>query len=123
MQTTPILGGDGDLGWSLGLAIANRTDWNVVLGDKLIKRQWGKEVGAKLLVPLPAPAKRIKAYTKTFGKSNLSFEVVDLLDQKATTRLIAKHKPFAIINAAQQPLAPFSMMNRRTLRKCLPITS
>lgn len=112
-NTILILGGDGYLGWSLGLAIANRTDWNVVLADKLIKREWEKEVGAKLLVPLPSPAKRVKQFKKTFGKSNLSFEKVDLLDEKATKKLIQKHRPFAIINAAQQPSAPFSMMNAK----------
>src|SRR5271154_7001687 len=112
-QTILILGGDGYLGWSLGLAIANRTDWNVVLADKLIKREWEHEVGAKLLVPLPSPAKRIKQYKKIFKKSNLSFEKVDLLDEKATTKLVRKYRPCAIINAAQQPSAPFSMMNAK----------
>lgn len=113
MKTILILGGDGYLGWSLGLAIANRTDWNVVLADKLIKRDWEKEVGAKLLVPLPSPAKRVKEFKKIFGKSNLSFEKVDLLDEKATVKILRRHKPFAIINAAQQPSAPFSMMNAK----------
>src|ERR1700722_835159 len=112
-KTILILGGDGYLGWSLALAMGNRTDWNVVIADKLIKRSWEKEVGAKLLVELPSPTKRISEYKKLFGKSNLSFEKVDLLDAAATSRLIAKHRPFAIINAAQQPSAPFSMMNAK----------
>jgi UDP-sulfoquinovose synthase len=113
MKTILILGGDGYLGWSLGLAIAKRTDYNVVLADKLIKRSWEKEVGAKLLVPLPLPASRIKQYKKIFQKSNLSFEKVDLLNEKATEKIIEKYRPFAIINAAQQPSAPFSMMNAK----------
>ena len=49
-----ILGGDGYLGWSLGLAFGNRTDENVVLVDNFVKRQWEEEVNAKLLVPVLA---------------------------------------------------------------------
>lgn len=110
-RTIFILGGDGYLGWSLGLAFAKRTDLKVVLVDNLIKRTWEKEVGAKLLVPLPRPAKRIAEYQRIFKKKNLSFEKADLSDPKAIKTLIEKYHPFAIVNAAQQPSAPFSMMN------------
>ncbi len=110
-NTILILGGDGYLGWSLGLAFGHRTNVNVVLVDNLIKRTWEKQVGASLLVPLANPSKRIADYERIFGKKNISFEKVDLLDQKAVARLITKHKPFAIVNAAQQPSAPFSMMS------------
>jgi UDP-sulfoquinovose synthase len=109
--TILILGGDGYLGWTLGLAFANRTDNNVVLVDNLIKRQWEKEVDAKLLVPLKKPKARIAEYERIFGKRNLSFEKAELLNQEEIVRIIKKHKPSIIINAAQQPSAPFSMMN------------
>jgi selenocysteine lyase/cysteine desulfurase/nucleoside-diphosphate-sugar epimerase len=112
-DTILILGGDGYLGWSLGLAFGNRTDLNVVLVDNLIKREWEKEVGAKLLVPFKAPRERIAEYKKIFSRDNLSFEKVELLDQEACVRIIKKHKPTIIINAAQQPSAPFSMMNAK----------
>lgn len=112
-QTILILGGDGYLGWTLGLALANRTDVNVVLVDSLVKRTWEKEVGAKLLVPLPKPSKRIAEYERLFGKKNISFEKADLLDHDAVAKLIKKYQPFAIVNAAQQPSAPFSMMNAK----------
>lgn len=104
-----ILGGDGYLGWTLGLAIANRTGKQVVLVDNLIKRRWEKEAGAKVLVPLASPKTRIAEYERVFGKQNLSFEKVELLDAKATEKIIAKYRPAVVINAAQQPSAPFSM--------------
>lgn len=110
-DTILILGGDGYLGWTLGLAFANRTNKNVVLADNQIKRKWEKEAHAKVLVPLKSPKARIAAYKKLYGKSNLVFEKVELLDHKQTERLISKHRPAVIINAAQQPSAPFSMMN------------
>src|SRR5581483_4417539 len=108
-RTILILGGDGYLGWSLGLAFANRTDHNIVLADNLIKRKWEKEVDAKLLAPIQKPRARIAEYRRIFGKNNLSFEKLDLLDQKAIVKILRKHQPAVVINAAQQPSAPFSM--------------
>jgi len=104
-----ILGGDGYLGWTLGLAMANRTGRQVVLVDNLIKRRWEKEAGAQVLVPLGTPEERIAEYARIFGKENLSFERVELLDPKAVENVIAKYRPAVVINAAQQPSAPFSM--------------
>lgn len=112
-KTLLVLGGDGYLGWSLGLAFGNRTDYRVVLVDNLIKREWEKEVNAKLLVPFKKPRERIAEYERIFGKHNLSFEKIELLDQEACARMLRKYRPFAIINAAQQPSAPFSMMNAK----------
>lgn len=108
-DTIMILGGDGYLGWSLGLAFANRTSKNVVLVDSLIKRKWEKDVDAKLLVPLKSPKVRVREFSKLYNKTNLSFVKLDLLDQKATAKVIRKYRPNVIINAAQQPSAPFSM--------------
>ncbi len=112
-QTVLVLGGDGYLGWSLGIAIAHRLGHKVVLVDKLIKRQWEKAVGIKLLVPLPRPSERITEYERIYRKSNLIFEKIDLLDPKATTHIIRKYRPSAIVNAAQQPSAPYSMMSAK----------
>lgn len=108
-STILILGGDGYLGWSLGLAFANRTNYKVVLADNLIKRQWEKDVDAKLIVPIKKPAARVAAYKRIFAKDNLSFEKLDLLDQPAIVKTLRKHRPAVVINCAQQPSAPFSM--------------
>lgn len=112
-NTVMILGGDGYLGWTLGLAMANRTDRHVVLVDNLVKRRWEKEAGAKVLVPLKSPKARIAEYERIFGKRNLSFEKVELLDSKAVEKVIAKYRPAVVINAAQQPSAPFSMSSAK----------
>ena len=108
-----ILGGDGYLGWSLGLAFANRTDLNVILVDSLVKRQWEKEVNAELLIPLKNPTTRIREYQRIYGRSNLSFKKLNLLDYDAVFSLIKEYKPVGIINTAQQPSAPFSMISPR----------
>ncbi|WP_458781204.1 NAD-dependent epimerase/dehydratase family protein [Arthrobacter sp. D3-16] len=112
-NTVMILGGDGYLGWTLGLAMASRTDRQVVLVDNLVKRRWEKEVGAKVLVPLKSPKRRVAEYERIFGRQNLSFEKVELLDSEAVEKVIAKHRPAVVINAAQQPSAPYSMSSAK----------
>src|ERR1700690_3797585 len=94
-KTILILGGDGYLGWSLGLAIANRTDWNVVLVDSLIKREWEQGGKAKLLAPLKKPAERLAEFKRITGKKNLSFEKVCLLEHDAVVNMIKKYRPFS----------------------------
>jgi len=108
-NTVLVLGGDGYFGWSLGLALAKRTDISVILVDNLVKRRLEKENGSKPLIPFAKPEKRISEYNRIFGKSNLSFEKLDILNYKGVTEIIKKYHPFAIVNAAQQPSAPFSM--------------
>lgn len=106
-----ILGGDGYLGWTLGLALANRTNKEIVLADNMIKRTWEKQVDAKLLVPLKGPQARVREFKRLYGKSNLSFKRIELLKQEDVVKLIKSVCPDVIINAAQQPSAPYSMMS------------
>ena len=108
-DTILILGGDGYLGWTLGLAFANRTNKHVVLADNLAKRKWERQAHAKTLVPLKSPKQRIDEYERLYSKQNLSFEKVELLKHKDIAKLIRKYRPSIIINAAQQPSAPFAM--------------
>ena len=110
-KTVLILGGDGYLGWSLSLAFAARTDDQIVIVDNLVKREWEGFVGAQTLVKLESIDKRLKEYRRIFKKNNLSFVKVDLKNYNAVLELIARYRPATIINAAQQPSAPFSMLN------------
>jgi UDP-sulfoquinovose synthase len=110
-QRLLILGGEGYLGWSLGLAFANRTDFEVILADNGIKKTWEKNLNIKPLIDSLPIEKRIYAYQNLFGKENLFFEKIDVRDYEAVCRLIQKHQPTIIINAAQQPSAPFSMIS------------
>lgn len=109
-QTILVMGGDGYLGWTLGLAFARRTDANVIIVDSLVMRnKWEKEENAKLLVKLDHPKARVKEYKRIFGRDNLSFVKVDLNKYAATERLIRTYRPSVIINAAQQHASPYSM--------------
>jgi UDP-sulfoquinovose synthase len=106
-----ILGGDGYLGWSLALAFASRTEHNIILVDNLIKRRWEQEVGSRNLVELGSPDERVRAYKRLSGRSNLAFEKVDLTNYEASYRVVKDYRPTVIVNASQQPSAPFSMIS------------
>jgi UDP-sulfoquinovose synthase len=110
-NTILILGGDGYLGWSLALAVANRTDSQVVIVDNLIKKEWERSVNISTLVKVSDPETKIREYEKLYSKSNLNFENIDLRNYDSVLSLIGKYTPHTIINAAQQPSAPFSMMS------------
>jgi UDP-sulfoquinovose synthase len=110
-NTILIMGGDGYLGWSLALAFAQRTDSRVVIVDNMIKRDWENLAKVKPLIELNVPKKRVTEYKKLYRKKNLSFELVDLTDYDAVYAVIEKYRPTLIVNAAQQPSAPFSMMS------------
>ncbi|MEI7451633.1 MAG: NAD-dependent epimerase/dehydratase family protein [Candidatus Falkowbacteria bacterium] len=110
-KTILILGGDGYLGWSLSLAFAARSDDQIVIVDNFSKRKWEKSVHAQSLVKIKRIDKRIKEYERLYRKNNLSFVKIDLKKYKKVLALIKKYRPDTIINAAQQPSAPFSMIS------------
>jgi UDP-sulfoquinovose synthase len=110
-DTIFVLGGDGYLGWSVALALAARTDSLIVIMDNLSKRKWEADVGVSSLFALKPPQERIDQYASLYGRDNLRYESVDLTVFEATHQVFSKYLPKVVVNAAQQPSAPFSMMS------------
>lgn len=104
-----ILGGDGYLGWSLGLYRAFSTDDRVILVDSYMKRDLQRSLGIKELCEFPLLPERIRAYTGKTGKRNLSSLSVDASNYEAISGVVSRYKPDVIVNAAHQPSAPLSM--------------
>jgi UDP-sulfoquinovose synthase len=112
-ETILVLGGDGYLGWSVALALANRTDKNVVIVDNMIKRHWEQVEGVSALFPVGTLGERVAAYASAFGRENLHFAIRDVTKFDEMSSLLNQFMPRVVINAAQQPSAPFSMKNAR----------
>ena len=108
-KTILILGGDGYLGWSLGLYRAFSTDDRVILVDSYLKRDLQKSLGIKELFEFPFLPERIRTYTTKTGKRNLSSLSIDATNYEAISEVISRYKPDVIVNAAHQPSAPLSM--------------
>lgn len=113
-KTVMILGGDGYLGWSLGLYRAYNTDDRVILVDSYLKRALQKSVNVKELSEFPFLPERTRDYTSITGKRNLTSLSIDVTNYPALESLISRYKPDVIINAAHQPSAPFSMISPDT---------
>lgn len=106
-----ILGGDGYLGWSLGLCRSLKTDDTVILVDSYFKRDLQSRLGIEDLCPTPYLSGKIKRFTQVTGKTNFKALSVDVTNFTSIANLLQRYRPDVIVNAAQQPSAPLSMMS------------
>lgn len=110
-ETIMILGMDGYLGFPLGIELGRENDGLVIGVDNFIRRKCVEEVGSDSLTPICSMEKRIKAYEETYGKDNLVFEEGDITSKGRIGFLLKKYKPTVVINYAQIPSAPYSMID------------
>jgi UDP-sulfoquinovose synthase len=107
---TLILGIDGYIGWSLAMHLAKRG--HIVSGvDNFARRANVESVLSQSAVPLLDMQHRMSAFKRIHGQ-NLSFFKGDLLDYDFLAEVIKETCPDSIVHLAEQPSAPFSMMDR-----------
>ncbi|HEY0798049.1 MAG TPA: NAD-dependent epimerase/dehydratase family protein [Candidatus Baltobacteraceae bacterium] len=108
-----ILGGDGYLGWPTSMYLSARGH-EVLAVDNGAKRDWEAEMDTIPLKPVPWLAERANRWKAATGKT---IEVLrgdiaadgDLLDT-----ICRDFAPDTIVHYAEQPSAPYSMLNRAT---------
>lgn len=107
---TLILGGDGYLGWPMALSCSRKYD-DVVVVDNYQKRRLLSELGMAPLNATELLPERAELWRKLTG---LGIEVAigDLCDWDFTKKLFERVKPDVVVHFAEQPSAPFSMMNQ-----------
>lgn len=110
-ETILILGMDGYIGWPLSIELAKENDDKVIGIDNFTRRKCVEEVGSNSLTPIVSMGDRIKAYKKVYKKDNLIFEEGDVTDANRLNFILKKYKPSVIINYAQIPSAPYSMID------------
>lgn len=107
---TLVLGMDGYIGWGLAMHLAKRG--HIVSGvDNFARRANVEGVGSQSAIPLLGMHERVSAFKKIHGE-NLSFFEGDLLDYDFLADVIKQTRPDSIVHLAEQPSAPFSMMDR-----------
>ena len=105
-----VLGIDGYIGWSLAMHLANRG--HTVAGiDNMSRRRNVESVGSTSAIPIQDMDKRIASFKKIYDK-DISFYKGDLLDYQFLTDVICETRPESIVHLAEQPSAPFSMIDR-----------
>jgi UDP-sulfoquinovose synthase len=104
-----ILGGDGYLGWPTAMYLAEHGhDVHVV--DNLAKRQWEQEVGVEPLFPILPFQERIKLWSES--RTGISGVVCNIAaNRHLLYRIFDEFKPDTVVHYAEQPSAPYSMMD------------
>ena len=105
-----ILGMDGYIGWAL--ALKQLALGNDVFGiDNFSRRKHVADIGSHSAVPILDIKKRIN-FLKTKHGKNISFVAGDLLNGKFVDDVVRKSCPDVIVHLAEQPSAPFSMIDQ-----------
>lgn len=120
-----ILGADGYLGWPTVMHLA-ANGHEVMAVDNYLRRKLFNEVGVEPLFEVPRLDKRCAVWERISG-CRVPFFIGDLAEWEFVEKIFREFKPDAIVHYAEQPAAPYSMLNRKaatlTLRNNLLVTA
>jgi len=110
-----VLGGDGYLGWPTAMYLSNRGH-EVAVVDNMAKRFWEAEIGVEPLVHVRPFHLRAKRWKEITGK-HIKFYTCDISsNHRHIYKIFEEFQPDTVIHYAEQPSAPFSMIDRE---KCV----
>jgi UDP-sulfoquinovose synthase len=110
-----ILGGDGYLGWPTAMYLSKRGH-DVAVVDNMIKRFWESEIGVEPLLHVRPFHLRAKRWLEQTGK-HIEFFACDIANNhRHIYKIFEQFEPDTVIHYAEQPSAPFSMIDRE---KCI----
>ncbi len=105
-----ILGADGYLGWPTCLYFSERGH-EIVGVDNYFRRNATAELDCESLIPTPNLTERVKIWEEITGKK-IGVHIGDITDYKFLLNIFKEFSPDAVIHYAEQPSAPYSMINR-----------
>jgi UDP-sulfoquinovose synthase len=105
-----ILGGDGYLGWPTAMHLSAHGH-QVMAADNYLRRRLCREVGGEPLFDVPNLQDRADIWGDRRGPA-IRVAVGDLCDWSFTSSLFDSFRPDALIHYAEQPSAPYSMLDR-----------
>jgi UDP-sulfoquinovose synthase len=105
-----ILGADGYLGWPTCMYFSQRG--HEVLGvDNYFRRNASVELDCEPLIPTPNLMQRAHIWEKASGKK-IDIRVGDITRYDFLLSIFKEFKPDVVVHYAEQPSAPYSMLNR-----------
>lgn len=120
-----ILGGDGYLGWPTAMHLTHRGH-EVAVADNYLRRQVCRKADVEPLFEVPNLHERVRRWKAASG-CDIHVFIGDLTDWDFISDVFRKYQPEAIIHYAEQPSAPYSMLDRQaatlTLRNNLMVTA
>lgn len=105
-----IAGMDGYLGWPLALHLARRGH-EIAGFDSFTRRSLVAEVGSQSMTPIVNMEDRLKAAKKVHG-FDFKFGRGSMLDYGYLRNVLKDFEPQAVVDLAEMPSAPYSMMDR-----------
>ena len=120
-----ILGGDGYLGWPTAMHLST-LNHEITVVDNYLRRRLSFEENVEALALVPNLLERVRLWQE---KRNLTIKpyIGDLSDWSFIANVFENTKPDVIIHYAEQPSAPYSMLNRTaaslTLNNNLNVTA
>jgi len=111
-KTIICFGADGYIGFNLITYLGKKYPaWKIIAVDNYIKRQHLKEVNANSLISVEIDLiDRLEKYNEKYH-SNIHVVDGDVTKFHLVKKLIETYKPDALVNLAQMPSAPYSMIN------------
>lgn len=104
-----ILGADGYLGWPTCMFFS--TKGHEVIGvDSYFRRNAAIELDSEPLFQTPNLLKRAKLWHEKTGHS-ITIYPGDITDYKFLLQVFKQHQPDVVVHYAEQPSAPYSMIN------------
>lgn len=112
-----ILGGDGYIGWPTAMRLAT-AGHEVLAVDNYLRRRLMREIDCDALFPVPNLHERARIWQEVSGHE-VAVRIGDLNDWDFIASVFQEFCPEAIIHYAEQPSAPYSMIDRRAARLTL----
>jgi UDP-sulfoquinovose synthase len=106
-----ILGGDGYLGWPTAMYLSQRGH-DVTVVDNYFRRRVCLELNCEPLLAVPNLPQRSQLWKAVSGHQVDVF-IGDVCDYEFLSRVFKEADPEAVVHYAEQPSAPYSMMNRQ----------
>ena len=105
-----VLGGDGYLGWPTAMKLS-KAGHQVMAVDNYLRRRLCREESVEPLWEVPELRARARIWRELSGRE-VEVRIGDLTDWNFVANIFQSFKPDALVHYAEQPAAPYSMLNR-----------
>jgi len=105
-----ILGADGYLGWPLSM-YCSQQGHEVIAVDNYLRRSMCRDLNCEPLAPNPNLMQRTRLWQEISGKQIQTY-IGDVTDYHFLKGIFEKHQPDGVVHLAEQPSAPYSMIDR-----------
>ena len=120
-----VLGGDGYLGWPTAMHLSAQGH-EIAVADNYLRRRLCREEQVDFLYEVPHLNERTALWQSVSGH-HIAVHIGDLSQWDFVTEVFEKFSPQAVVHYAEQPAAPYSMLNRQaatlTLHNNLSVTA